>query len=309
MNRTKTNHSLKGLFAHRSVGFQLSILCYLLLIGFAVNSILGYFLFSNAGILPDSAPDTNSARAFYVQQAFLFLSDLLVFIVPAIGVAYLCSHEPTRFLRLQKGIPLKTIGLTALLVITLLPVIDLAAYLNVRMQLPEWMAPIEQWMRGMEDSAAAMTDEMLSEPGVLPFLLNIFIVACMAGLSEEALFRGALTSVMAKKIRNPHITIWIVALVFSTFHLQFFGFVPRLLLGALMGYLLYRTNNIWAPVFAHFLNNAIAVVSYHTEWAENATGDSLLITDEMNVSDWWIMTALTVGGIALFVFFASKLKN
>jgi hypothetical protein len=62
-----------------------------------------------------------------------------------------------------------------------------------------------------------------------------------------------------KGTKNIHVAIWISAFFFSAIHVQFFGFVPRMLLGALFGYLYYWSGNLWVPMFAHFVNNGFAV--------------------------------------------------
>jgi hypothetical protein len=68
---------------------------------------------------------------------------------------------------------------------------------------------------------------------------------------------------MAKATKNIHLSIWITAIVFSAIHMQFYGFLPRLMLGAIFGYLLIWSGTIWAPILAHFTNNALAVVTYY----------------------------------------------
>ena len=64
-----------------------------------------------------------------------------------------------------------------------------------------------------------------------------------------------------EKWQNHHIAIWVTAIIFSAIHLQFFGFFPRMLLGAFFGYLLVWSKSIWLPIYAHFLNNSMAVVA------------------------------------------------
>jgi hypothetical protein len=59
---------------------------------------------------------------------------------------------------------------------------------------------------------------------------------------------------------NHHVAIWITAILFSALHAQYFGFIPRMVLGAVLGYLFYFTNNLWIPIFAHFVNNGMAVI-------------------------------------------------
>ena len=83
----------------------------------------------------------------------------------------------------------------------------------------------------------------------------------MAGLSEEILFRGTLQQLFLSSGLNRHLAIWITSIIFSAIHMQFFGFVPRLLLGAYFGYLLWWSRSLWLPVIIHAFNNSIVVYS------------------------------------------------
>ena len=153
-----------------------------------------------------------------------------------------------------------------------------------------------------EDKAKEAILGLISEKGVIPFVINLFVIAIIAGITEEFLFRGALFSIIRRKIKNPHVIIWIIAAIFSAIHLQFYGFVPRMLLGALMGYLLYWTGSIWVPVFAHFLNNAIGVVSMYfisdEEFLELYNSSSPVIAPEEMLT-----TLLSAAlGLVMFVF-------
>ena len=75
---------------------------------------------------------------------------------------------------------------------------------------------------------------------------------------------------------NIHLSIWASAIIFSAIHFQFYGFIPRLLLGALFGYLYYWSGNLLIPMFAHFVNNAFGVIMIYLHRHE--------ITD-LNVED------------------------
>ena len=60
---------------------------------------------------------------------------------------------------------------------------------------------------------------------------------------------------------KAHIAIWITAIIFSAVHFQFYGFIPRVLLGAFFGYLALWSGSLWLPIFAHALNNSLVVIS------------------------------------------------
>jgi membrane protease YdiL (CAAX protease family) len=91
-------------------------------------------------------------------------------------------------------------------------------------------------------------------------IICLLVVALIPAIGEEFLFRGALMRILGAWIKKPHLVVWITAFIFSAFHFQFYGFFPRLLLGAFLGYVYLYSGNIWVPITAHFLNNGLAVV-------------------------------------------------
>ena len=92
-------------------------------------------------------------------------------------------------------------------------------------------------------------------------IVTVLMVGLMTGIGEELTFRGIIQSLVTEKSNNHHIAIWVTAIIFSAIHFQFFGFFPRMLLGAFFGYLMVWSGSIWLPIYAHFLNNSMAVVA------------------------------------------------
>ncbi len=92
------------------------------------------------------------------------------------------------------------------------------------------------------------------------FVLGFVVIAVVAGFCEELLFRGIIQTELYRGTKNIHVAVWAAAFLFSAIHFQFFGFVPRLLLGALFGYLYYWSGNIFVPMFAHLVNNGFSVI-------------------------------------------------
>ena len=127
---------------------------------------------------------------------------------------------------------------------------------NQSWQLPDILSELEKWIKEKEDLAAHITEQFMTMPTVWDFLTTLAVVAIIASIGEEFLFRGLLQPQLQNLFGNPHAGIWMAALLFSFFHLQFYGFVPRLLLGALFGYLYVFSGKLWVPIFAHFVNNA-----------------------------------------------------
>lgn len=185
---------------------------------------------------------------------------LVLFIFPALLFSFLAFPEKLKALKLHIGPKLVTFVLVVVLMIAALPLINWMAEWNNKMTLPESMSGIEDWMRSSEDRLAELTKAFLADTSVGGLMLNLFVIAFMAAVSEELLFRGVIQEVIARATRNAHAAVWITAVLFSVIHLQFFGFFPRMMLGALLGYLFVWSRSLWIPILAHFVNNGLAVI-------------------------------------------------
>jgi membrane protease YdiL (CAAX protease family) len=145
------------------------------------------------------------------------------------------------------------------LAVLILPVLNLLSLWNQQMKLPGFLSGIEDWMKRTEEQAGDLTEAFLTVNTFPGYLVNLLMVVLIPAFGEEFFFRGVLQKVFQRWLRNPHVAIILVGVIFSAFHLQFFGFLPRLVLGILFGYLFYWSGNIWYPVIAHFINNFLPV--------------------------------------------------
>ena len=226
------------------------------------------------------------------------------------ATAWLCDEHPLAFLAWKRTTDLRLFAWVAAATFFVSPTVSLTGYLNMQLQLPDCMAALEELMRNAEEKADELITLMLQQKGIVSLAVNLLVIAVAAGVCEEVFFRGTLLSIIRRKIRNPHVAIWVVALIFSTIHLQFYGFIPRLLLGALLGYLRYWTKNIWYPIFAHFLYNAVAVIGM----SSISLKDNAFFVKELNVNDlgWFSSVALitlTVCIGCLYAIYRHAVKN
>jgi len=150
--------------------------------------------------------------------------------------------------------------ITFLLAIAVLPFVGFIYQWNMNISLPEFLSSFEHLAKSAEQDAKVMTDYLVTLTGFSEITLGFLVIAVFAGLGEEITFRGTLLPIFEKIFRNHHASIWLVGFIFSVIHLQFYGLVPRMLLGVLFGYLYYWSKNLWLPIFAHFLNNAIMLL-------------------------------------------------
>ncbi|MEE1947318.1 CPBP family intramembrane glutamic endopeptidase [Pedobacter sp. KR3-3] len=186
-----------------------------------------------------------------VQQLFFFLA-------PALLLGVTEGKNPNRFYG-TAGPRINWLSLVFLIMLVAVPFMGWTTELNQKMHLPIALKKVEEWMRYLESQGEETTKAILKMSTVGGLLVNITVVALIPAICEEFIFRGALQRCFLRWMKNPHVAIWVSAAIFSTIHFQFFGFFPRMFLGAMFGYIYFWTKNIWYTVFAHFLNNAYAV--------------------------------------------------
>lgn len=226
---------------------------------------------------------------------FQFVQTLATFFVPPLIVAWLCSDNPKRWLQFDTA-PKWWMFVGAILVMIMaLPGINLLADWNSRMSLPDWLKPLEDLMRQQEEAAQALTERFLQGKGIGMLLINAGLLALLPAAAEELTFRGMLQ----KLIPNKHVAIWVVAIIFSAIHFQFYGFVPRMLLGAMFGYMLVWTGSLWIPMTMHFVNNAVTVVAYWVIYNNNLNPNSVE-TFGTGETLWLGIVSLVLTGVGLY---------
>lgn len=226
---------------------------------------------------------------------FQFVQTLATFFVPPLIVAWLCSDNPKRWLQIDTA-PKWWMFVGAILVMIMaLPGINLLADWNSRMSLPDWLKPLEDLMRQQEEVAQALTERFLQGKGIGMLLINVGLLALLPAAAEELTFRGMLQ----KLIPNKHVAIWVVAIIFSAIHFQFYGFVPRMLLGAMFGYMLVWTGSLWIPMTMHFVNNAVTVVAYWVIYNNNLNPNSVE-TFGTGETLWLGIVSLVLTGVGLY---------
>jgi membrane protease YdiL (CAAX protease family) len=105
-------------------------------------------------------------------------------------------------------------------------------------------------------------EKMVNVSDISGLIINLIMIAGLAAFGEELLFRSVLQSFLVKKCKNAHIGILITSIIFSLIHFDIYGFLPRLVLGLILGYMFYYSRSIWIPMAMHFVNNGTIVVLY-----------------------------------------------
>lgn len=168
---------------------------------------------------------------------------------------------------------------------------------NMNIEFPEFMRGFGEWARSMEDRLKELTELFSSYGSFWEMLIALVIIGVLPAVGEELVFRGLLQKKLELATKNAHIAIWVSAIIFGVFHMQFFGVAPRILLGALFGYIYLYSGNIWYPILAHFVNNGLAVIMMYL---------GPLYIDDFDVSEVDTAIPVYISMIALlacFVFF------
>jgi len=226
---------------------------------FAVSLVflgMGYVLFGDIDFFAEFS-GAGQAQNYYTYMA-LGVSSAATFIAPAY-IFQRRNNEEDLFPR-QNLTDWKTYALSILFLFAFAPCMSLIADWNAHMQFSESWSNLQEWMRMKEDEMALLTERIVMTTAWDKLLLNIAVIAVLPAIGEELFFRGALQQIGTRIFKNEYIAVWVVALIFSAIHIQFYGFFPRLLLGVFFGYLVIWTRNIWTAVFAHFVNNSMVVI-------------------------------------------------
>ena len=186
-----------------------------------------------------------------------------LFIIPAFIIGYLFNSKSSGYLRFNERITSRSIIFTIFILLASVPIINSLAILNGNMQFPDFLAGLENWMKEKEMSAQVLTESFLQMDSIGSLVFNLFMIAVLPSIGEELIFRGVFQRLFAEWTKNIHWGIIISAFLFSAMHMQFYGFIPRLMLGVLLGYLFYWSGSIWVPILGHFVNNAAAVIFYY----------------------------------------------
>jgi uncharacterized protein len=220
---------------------------------FGINSMMSIPTINDLG-------DPESIR---ILKYFQVVQSIGLFIVPPFLLAWLFHGKIAEYLYLKRNATSTSIFLVAVLVVFALPLINFIGEWNTRMEFPEFLAGMERWMKNAEENAAELTEAFLKVETTGGLLLNLVMIAVLPAIGEELLFRGVIQRIFTNWTRSHHWGIWISAILFSALHIQFYGFVPRMLLGVLFGYLLVWSGSMWLPIVAHFFNNGFAVVAMY----------------------------------------------
>lgn len=243
-----------------------------------------------------------------------FMQTVATFLLPPMLCAWLWeeNHKPFSWLKMDVPVQWQNILLAIVIMICAIPGINLLADMNSKVELPKSLDFIEQILKSQEEAAAALTERFLQADSIGGLLINIGLMALLPALSEELSFRGTLQQIICRQPSEigyqKHLAIWITAFVFSAIHMQFYGFVPRMLLGAMFGYAFVWSGSLWVPITMHFTNNGMAVLVYYLMGESENTKN---IADTIGAGDTWYLGvfSLLITSLGLLIFYRRTHKR
>jgi len=285
---------------------QLLFLLLWLFMGTVLASLISFvaILVVTGGDL-NSVVDGTGMDALFENMTVLkvvqIFASIATFVVPAVGFAIMKKRKWLEYVQLNKELKTPAGIFSIFIIVFAFPLILLLLQLNGQLILPEALNGLENWMLAQEEAAAELTLLFLKMDTVGALILNLILVGVVPAFSEELLFRGVIQQFLMEWTKRPHLAILLAGIIFSFFHFQFYGFLPRMVLGMFLGYLFYWSGNLWYPILAHFFNNGsqVMLVYFGQMDASEAAKDAPPLDSNFFIT-FGISTLLLIGSIVIF---------
>ena len=279
----------------------------LILLGAIVFSILAfvlsYFIYGAGVIDKLSSDDPFNLNLIKMVQ---IISSVGMFVIPALVYAKLQNKDWLGYLKIIP-VPTYLALLTIVIMFAASPALEYTTLLNKGMKLPSFLKEVEAWMLQQELKMEFLTKKFIVMNSFSSLLVNLLMLAIIPAFGEELIFRGGFQPIFTRWFRNYHVAIWLTAIIFSSIHFQFYGFLPRMFLGALFGYLFVWSGSLWLPILGHFLNNALAVFTAYWYQQQGLSIDKMFESEPSSPALISISLIIFIVSIRYFYRYTQKL--
>lgn len=267
---------------------RIFLLAALIVLGLIIGTAIGVIY---AFVSGNEVTSLNSLRFIQI------CSQIFTFAFPPILYAMLVKERPFKSLGFSKSTILWLI-LGVAMMYTILPLNSIFTEWNANIKFPESLASFEKLMQDLQENATEIMMRFINVDTIGGLILNLFMIAGLAALGEELLFRSVIQTSLIRICKNAHIGIFIASAIFSLFHMEFYGLLPRLVLGLLMGYMYYYSRSIWIPMAMHFANNGTIVFLYYL----NNIGATNIDVESFGETNVFVLILSIIAMVALFWF-------
>jgi membrane protease YdiL (CAAX protease family) len=271
--------------------------------GVILASIIYYPIWTAMTGRPITEMEKDLSNPAYGDAAKIFqtITAIFGFFLPAFVTAAILNRKPLKLLGYSGNIKISLFGWVVLIMFASVIVSSSLSYFNNIIPLPEnWKTMFTKWENSYNDQVTAIIG--LNNFG--QYILALVIMAFLPALCEETLFRGGLQNFLTRSIKMPLLSIIITSIIFSAIHLSWYGFLSRFFLGFILGYIYHYSGKIWLNIFAHFLNNALAITVLFVYKTQGKPVKELIADN----GSWWGIIALPAV-IALLLFFKRMLHG
>jgi len=237
-----------------------------------------------------------------------FFTQIGVFGFSAWFFARLVVKKPFNYLKITKKISLKIIFLAVVSIVTIIPLSSYFLQLSQSISFPESLKWLENSMRLQEEFGNAIMEQFLKVNSIGGLLFNLLFLAVLPAFCEELLFRGALQNIVSQMVKNKHIVVIITATVFSAIHFQFFSFFSRFALGIILGYSVILSGSLIPSIVAHFVNNAISVISAYL-YFNGYSSQNWQETGSFSNQIWIVIITAAISIICIFAINKKREKE
>lgn len=237
---------------------------FLILLGTSIGLTMAVvFVYTAAALVLTGSDAVLTSIPFL--KGTMWIQSIFTFILPSLLIAYWFSPSVSGYLYLNNGPKLKVMLLALLAYILYMPALNMVVQWNEQIGLPDFLSDLESWMKQIEEAARELTENMAATDSLGGLLMSILLIGVVVGVGEELLFRGVIQRLVFSRFKNVHLAVWITAFIFSAIHMQFYGFFPRMLMGAFFGYALVWSGSLYIPILLHAFNNTVVVVAQYLE--------------------------------------------
>lgn len=288
----------RSLSVFGKLSFSLLIIVLSSVTVFLISVIVAIPLF---GVNYFSTPDLlETLSDIQVTRYFQITNSIGVFVIPAILIAWLFEYKPLDFLKLNRIPFISSLLIVIVSMYLLIPATELISEWNMSLKLPAALADLEAWMSSTEKAAEELTLKFLRMENANVLIINLVMIGLIPAVGEELLFRGVIQQYLSAWFTNKHAAVLVTAFLFSALHLQFFGFLPRFLLGIYLGYLMVWSENLWYPMVGHLINNGSAVVFYY--FTQDQLDEKITNPEMVPQSPWLLLSTLFVFALLTLIF-------
>ena len=274
--------------------------------GLIVGGILSILIFfiMTGGHMPSSGTEILKPQYANANKMMQLVLTGCLFFLPPFFFALIAYKKPLTYLGFNKKISLQQIGLVILIAFTGLFLSGALGEINELIPLPK---NLQTYFRKLEDDYTEQMMVMIQMKNFTDYLVSLVVIALAPAIVEEVFFRGGVQQLFTNWFAKPWVAIALTSVLFSAIHVSYFGFLPRAMLGAVLGLLFYYSKNIWANILMHFFNNGFAVTQFYILSLKGKIDKKALAAVDEHFPIW--LGAIAFGGMLVWLYFFRRESN